>query len=46
MGELVVESMLTLYDGGTFIKKGPVEKELDCRRLFLLNWLEIDIRLR
>jgi len=45
MGGLV-ESVLTLYDGGTFIKKGVVEKELDCRRLFPFNWLEIDIRLR
>jgi len=45
MGELV-ESMLTLYDGGTFIKKGLVEKELDGCRLFRFNWLEIDIRPR
>ena len=45
MSELV-KSVLTLYGGGAFIKKGLVEKELDRRRLFRLNWLEIDIRVR
>lgn len=45
MSELV-ESVLTLYDGGTFIKKGLVEKEIDSCRLFWSNWLEIDMRPR
>jgi len=45
MNELV-KPVLTLNNGRTFIKKGLVEKELDCPHLFRLNWPKFDIRLR
>ena len=43
MSELVM-SELTFYGGGTFIKKGLVEKELHCLHRFRLNRLETVFR--
>lgn len=45
MGELG-KSALTSYDGGAPIREGFMEKELDYRRRFWFNWLEISIRVR